>query len=82
VDNGEYAVQVKNFSKAFGKVLVIKDLSFDVKKGEILAFLGANGSGKTTTLRCLLNIYAEDSGSLLVFGEEYTYKLAGRVVIA
>jgi len=79
VGTGEYAVQVKNFSKSFGKVQVIKDLTFDVRKGEILAFLGANGSGKTTTLRCLLNIYAEDSGSLLVFGEEYTYKLAGRV---
>ena len=52
-------IQVKNFSKSFGNLKVIDNLSFDVKKGEIFAYLGANGSGKTTTRRALLGIYAD-----------------------
>jgi ABC-2 type transport system ATP-binding protein len=65
------AITVKNFKKSFGPQTVIEDLSFEVKEGEIFAFLGANGSGKTTTIRSLLNIYKADSGELLVFGKPY-----------
>ncbi len=66
------AVQVHNFSKSFGGREVIHDLSFEVSPGEIFAFLGANGSGKTTTLRALLGIYQPDSGELLLNGSRYT----------
>jgi ABC-2 type transport system ATP-binding protein len=65
------AITIKNFSKSFGELVVIEDLSFDVQAGEIFAFLGANGSGKTTTIRSLLNIYQPDKGELLVFGNRY-----------
>ena len=64
-------VEVKNFKMAFGDKTVIKDLSFDVKKGEIFGLLGSNGSGKTTTLRALLGFYEPTGGELLVDGKKY-----------
>ncbi len=72
-------IKVKNFSKSFGRKKVINNLSFEVKKGEIFAFLGANGSGKTTTIRSLLNIYSEDEGELELFGEEFTPELSKKI---
>lgn len=65
-------IDIKNFDKSFGNVKVIDDLSFDVKEGELFAFIGANGSGKTTTIRSLLGIYEADGGELLVSGKKYT----------
>jgi ABC-2 type transport system ATP-binding protein len=56
----------------FGKKTVIKDLSFDVKKGEVFGFLGSNGSGKTTTIRALLGLYQPTSGDLLVGGKTFS----------
>ena len=64
-------VEIKNFKMAFGKKTVIKDLSFDVKAGEIFGLLGSNGSGKTTTLRALLGFYEPTSGELLIDGKKY-----------
>ncbi len=69
-------ISIKNFSKSFDNLKVIDDLSFDVKKGEIFAYLGANGSGKTTTLRALLGIYAADSGELLIKGKPYSTEIS------
>jgi ABC-2 type transport system ATP-binding protein len=69
-------ISVKNFSKSFDDKKVIDSLSFDVKEGDIFAFLGQNGSGKTTTLRCLLNIYSRDSGELLFMGQNYSVEMA------
>ena len=64
-------VEVKHFRMDFGRKTVVKDLSFEVKRGEIFGLLGANGSGKTTTLRALLGFYAPTSGELLVDGKPY-----------
>lgn len=64
-------VEVNNFKMVFGNKTVIKDLSFEVKKGEIFGFLGANGSGKTTTVRALLGFYPATAGELLVDGKKY-----------
>ena len=55
----------------FGDKTVIKDLSFEIKKGEIFGLLGANGSGKTTTLRALLGFYQPTSGEILVDGKKF-----------
>lgn len=66
-----YSIHVKNFSKSFGDLKAVDNLSFDVNEGEIFAFLGANGSGKTTTIRCLLKIYEPDEGELLINDSEY-----------
>ena len=65
------AIEIKNFRKSFGDNIVIKDLNFDVNAGEVFAFLGANGSGKTTTIRALLGILKPDSGTLQVFSKNY-----------
>ena len=55
----------------FGNKTVIKDLSFEVRPGEIFGLLGSNGSGKTTTIRALLNLYVPTAGKLLIAGESY-----------
>jgi ABC-2 type transport system ATP-binding protein len=70
-------ITVRNFSKNFGSKTVVSDLSFDVSEGEVFAFLGANGSGKTTTIRCLLGLMQPTSGSLLINGKSYNTAMAG-----
>lgn len=69
-------ISVNHFHKSFGDSSVVRDISFAVEKGEIFALLGANGSGKTTTIRCLLNILQPTSGSLLVDGRSYSHTQA------
>lgn len=64
-------VKVNHFRMVFGDKVVIKDLSFEVKRGEIFGLLGANGSGKTTTIRALLRFYEPTDGELLVDGKKY-----------
>lgn len=65
-------ISIKNFRMQFGKTEVIKDLSFDVQRGETFGLLGSNGSGKTTTIRALLGIYLPTAGELLVNGKPYS----------
>ena len=66
------AVSISHFRMDFGKKTVIKDLSFEVYKGEIFGFLGSNGSGKTTTIRALLGLYQPTSGDLLIDGKPFS----------
>ncbi len=65
-------VSIRNFTMRFGTKTVIEDLSFEVKRGQVFGFLGANGSGKTTTIRALLGIYEPSAGELLVRGKRFT----------
>ena len=62
------AVRVRNVTKAFGPTVAVSNVSFDVKKGEVVGFLGPNGSGKTTTMRLITSYYTPDSGSITVDG--------------
>jgi ABC-2 type transport system ATP-binding protein len=55
----------------FGEKEVIKELSFDVQKGEIFGLLGSNGSGKTTTIRALLGLYEPTDGQLLINSKKF-----------
>ena len=64
-------VEINHFKMVFGDKTVIKDLSFTVRKGEIFGLLGANGSGKTTTIRALLGFYRPTAGELLIEGKKY-----------
>jgi ABC-2 type transport system ATP-binding protein len=59
----EYAIDVQNLNKSFGDKHVVRNVSLQVKKGEIFGFLGPNGSGKTTTIRMMCGLLTPDSGS-------------------
>ena len=63
-------VSVKDFSLTIGEKQIVDQLSFEVFPGEVFAFLGSNGSGKTSTIRSLLGIYQASSGELLVNGKK------------
>ncbi len=67
----EPIVHIRNFRMDFGANTVIRDLSFDVNRGETFGFLGSNGSGKTTTIRALLGIYQPTAGTLHVNGRVF-----------
>lgn len=69
-------VSVESFHLAIGEKEIVKDLSFEIKPGEVFAFLGANGSGKTSTIRSLLGIYKPTSGTLHIDGKTYSPELA------
>jgi len=75
----EFMIAVSNFTKMFGEKMVVSDLSFDVREGEIFAFLGANGSGKTTTIRCLLDIYQPTSGTLFIQGKPFNTSMSNLI---
>ena len=62
------AIKVNNLTKVFGKFTAVDNINFDVKEGEIFGFLGANGAGKSTTIRMLIGILEPTSGDALVSG--------------
>lgn len=62
-------LEVAGIGKSFGSTAVLRDISFDLQKGEALAIIGSSGSGKTTLLRCLNFLETADTGSITVAGE-------------
>ena len=64
----EKIIQVENLTKQFGDFTAVKGISFDVYKGEIFGFLGANGAGKTTAMKMLIGISNPTAGEALVAG--------------
>lgn len=64
----KHAIAVKNLHKSYGKVEVLKGVSFNVKPGTILALLGPNGAGKTTTVKILSTLLMPDGGSASING--------------
>lgn len=69
--SANHIIEVKKFGISFGGKTVIKNLSFNVEKGETFGLLGSNGCGKTTTIRALLGLYQPDSGELLIGGKKF-----------
>jgi len=65
---GPHAIEVRGLSRRFGQFVAVKDLSFDVGRGEIFGFLGSNGAGKSTTIRMLCGLLRPSSGTALVGG--------------
>lgn len=66
-------VEVKHLTKIYrGGIKAVDDLSIDVRQGEILGLLGPNGSGKTTTINCILGLLTYQSGDIRVFGQTMT----------
>ena len=62
-------LEVTNLTKAFGGLLAVNDISFQVEKGEILGLIGPNGSGKTTTFNCINQFFPVTSGDILFKGK-------------
>lgn len=62
------AVEVKGFSKNYGSIKAVKNISFTIEEGEIVGFVGKNGAGKTTTLRTITNMIFPTSGEINVYG--------------
>src|SRR5215831_9186556 len=63
------AVELSQVTKTFGAVTAVKDLSLVVPEGSVFGFIGPNGSGKTTTIRMIVNIFYPDRGTVRVLGE-------------
>ena len=57
-------LEIKNLKKSFGDNVVLKDISLNVERGEVLAIIGPSGSGKSTLLRCITDLEEEDSGEI------------------
>jgi ABC-2 type transport system ATP-binding protein len=64
----ELAIKAEKLSKNFGSFKAVDEISFDVKKGEVFGFLGANGAGKTTAMKMLIGISTPSSGKASIAG--------------
>ena len=68
LENQNIAIKAENITKSFGDFIAVDHISFEVKKGEIFGFLGANGAGKTTAMRMFSGLSIPTSGSATVAG--------------
>ena len=73
-DRKEIKVSVKNLKKNFGSLEVLKDISTDVYKGEVLCIIGPSGSGKSTFLRCLNRLEEASGGTIIINGQNIVDK--------
>jgi ABC-2 type transport system ATP-binding protein len=74
-----HAIHIRDVTKRFGAVVAVDRLSLDVPAGSIYGFIGPNGSGKTTTIRMILNILLPDEGEIEVLGSRETRAARDRV---
>ena len=73
----ENALEIRHITKTFGPVVANRDVTMDIRKGEILSVLGENGSGKTTLMNMIAGIYYPDSGQIFVNGKEAAIRSPG-----
>jgi simple sugar transport system ATP-binding protein len=66
-------VELRSVSKYFGSVIALKDVSFDVRPGEVHCLLGDNGAGKSTLIKVLSGVYTPDEGEILVNGKQVAF---------
>ena len=59
-------IEVNNLTKRYGKFTAVENISFNVKKGNIVGFVGKNGAGKTTTIRCILDFLKPTAGLIKI----------------
>lgn len=69
VTMSQVIVQVEHLNLSYKNVRAVQDVSFAIESGEVLAVIGSNGSGKTSTIECVEGLRKPDSGSVLVFGK-------------
>jgi ABC-2 type transport system ATP-binding protein len=78
----ENIIEVRNLSKKFTNHQAVKNISFDLKRGEIKGILGANGAGKTTTITMLLGLLTPTSGSIKILSHDISknrYKILNKI---
>lgn len=73
-------LEVRNLNVYFGVIQAIKDISFDVNQGEVVALIGANGAGKTTTLHTVTGLLSAESGTISLDGKDITKTPAHKIV--
>ncbi len=73
------AVELSGVTKKFGSLTAVDDLELKVPEGRVYGFIGPNGSGKTTTLRMIMNIYYPDSGEIRIFGQPLRGAVSDRI---
>lgn len=67
-------IEIKELSKSYGKVKAVDGISFSVREGELFAFLGTNGAGKSTTISVIIGELKKDAGEVRIFGEDINEK--------
>lgn len=70
--NGENIIEIRHLGKSFGEHEVLKDIDFDVKKGDVTCIIGSSGSGKSTLLRCINLFESPSCGEIYYHGENIT----------
>ena len=75
-------LEVKNLSKSFGDLQVLRDISFNVEEGQVVSVIGPSGSGKSTLLRCVNQLERADSGEINVCGMNMLHMNGGKAVYA
>jgi len=74
-----YALEVKNLTKTFDKLVAVDKASFEVPEGSIFGLIGRNGAGKTTTIRMMMNIYLPDEGEVVLKGAKVGQEFKNKV---
>ena len=74
-----HTVAVSEISKSFNNTLVVDNISFDVRQGEIFGLIGPNGAGKTTIIRMIMDIIKPDSGEISILGERLSEITKNRI---
>ena len=72
IRDADQAVEVESLVKRYGELVAVDGLSLRIPRGQVLGLLGPNGSGKTTTISCILQLLTYDKGSIRVFGQPMT----------
>ena len=67
-------IEIKNLNKSYGDLLVLNDISVNIKKGEVIAIIGPSGGGKSTFLRCINRLEEPDNGHIKINGEDILNK--------
>ena len=78
-------LEVKDFTKSFGKLEVLRGIDFSLEKGKVLSIIGSSGSGKTTLLRCLNFLERPDTGTMsidgkVIFDASYKNKVSESII--
>ncbi len=72
----EHIIEIEHLTKSFGDVKAVRDLSFHVRRGELFAFLGVNGAGKSTTISILSVQLEKEGGTVKICGEDIEDSMA------